>query len=69
MRKSYFVISFIAFVLIFILHPLNLFGQAENPQKPNRVEITDNRISAELKDADLPEVLKVTHQVVQQVGS
>jgi len=58
MRKSYFVISFIAFVLIFILHPLNLFGQETKQEMVSKVDINNNLISAELKDADLPEVLK-----------
>ncbi len=43
---------------IFILHPLNLFGQETKQEMASKVEIKGNLVSAELKDADLSEVLK-----------
>lgn len=53
-NKLYLVV----FLLLFILQPFNLFGQEAKSETTSKVEIKDNLVSAELKDADLSEVLK-----------
>jgi hypothetical protein len=45
-------------LVISILHPLNLFAEDKQLEKTFKVEIKDRLVSAELKDADLSEVLK-----------
>ncbi|MDH5768013.1 MAG: hypothetical protein OEZ31_03535, partial [Nitrospirota bacterium] len=45
-------------LVLFIMYPLQLFGQGGNPEHINKIEIKDNLISVDLQDADLPDVLK-----------
>lgn len=52
-------VYFITVVLVlFIMYPLQLFGQAGNPEHTNKIETKDNLVSVVLQDADLSEVLK-----------
>ncbi|MBM4135637.1 MAG: hypothetical protein FJ241_02275 [Nitrospira sp.] len=53
-KRFYLVI----FVLLFILHPLNLFGQGENIEKTFKVEIKNNLISVYVQNAELSDVLQ-----------
>ncbi len=53
-NKLYLVV----FLFLFVLQPFNLFGQEAKQEQIPKIEIRDNLVSAELKDADLSEVLK-----------
>ncbi|MCL5022131.1 MAG: hypothetical protein M1497_01975 [Nitrospirae bacterium] len=41
-----------------VMLPLNLFGQESNAERPNRVEIRDSRVSVDVQDAEIADVLK-----------
>lgn len=54
--KAFYFITFL--LVLFILYPLNLFGQVETPGTTFKVEVTDNLATVNVQDADLSEVLK-----------
>ncbi|MBI5664904.1 MAG: hypothetical protein HZC49_07440 [Nitrospirae bacterium] len=51
--KKYLVVS-----LLLFLHPFNLSAQLAKQESTSKIEMKDNLITADLKNADLPEVLK-----------
>ncbi|MDA8242433.1 MAG: hypothetical protein M0Z67_18940 [Nitrospiraceae bacterium] len=61
--KGFYVVIFL--LILFILYPLDLFGQEENPEKALKVEIKDNLVSVNVEDADLSEVL---NEIGKRIG-
>jgi hypothetical protein len=45
-------------VALFVFYPMHLFGQAENPQKPNKVEVVGGFVNVDVEDAEISDVLK-----------
>lgn len=53
-KGFYFAICLIA---LSTLYPMHLFGQSDNPQKPNKVEINEGLVSVDVQDAEISDVL------------
>lgn len=54
--KGFYFVTFL--FILFMLHPLSMFGQEVNPPKPNKVEVRDNFINVDVRDADVSDVLR-----------
>ncbi|MCL5022135.1 MAG: hypothetical protein M1497_01995 [Nitrospirae bacterium] len=48
----------IGLILLFVLYPVHLFGQTENPQKPNKVEVVGGLVTVDVEDVEISDVLK-----------
>jgi len=48
----------ICLVALFVLYPMHLFGQAGTPEKPNKIEVKASRVSVDVQDAEIADVLK-----------
>ncbi len=46
------------FLTLLLMIPLNLYGQGGNPDKPNKVEVKDGKVSVDVQDAEIPDILK-----------
>lgn len=63
MRKGRFLRKSMFFLVIFLVfssicHPLNILGQEVGPNEMLKIEVKDNLVSVDAKDADLSAVLK-----------
>ncbi len=54
--KGFYLVALM--VVVFILHPLNLFAEDKKLEKTFKVEVKDKLISVDVQDAELSEVLK-----------
>ncbi|MFZ3136594.1 MAG: hypothetical protein WA126_04280 [Thermodesulfovibrionales bacterium] len=54
--KSFYVGMWL--VALFILYPMYLFGQTENPQKLNKAEVVGGLVTVDVEDAEIADVLK-----------
>ncbi|MFZ3136161.1 MAG: hypothetical protein WA126_02080 [Thermodesulfovibrionales bacterium] len=54
--KGFCLVSFL--LIVFIIHPLNLFGQEDSQEKVFKVEVKDNLIAVNVKEAELSDVLQ-----------
>jgi hypothetical protein len=54
--KGFYLVALM--LVVFILHPLNLFAEDKQLEKTFKVEVKDTLISVDVQDAELSEVLK-----------
>jgi len=54
--KGFYLVALM--LVVFILHPLNLFAEDKQLEKTFKVEVKDKLISVDVQDAELSEVLK-----------